>query len=431
MSKIARGTGSLFVAKVRLLQPSSDHLSIIRVPLLGLTAYVWWVAIHDWVSFFHEAYGNSSLGYDLNFSWLAAKQFARGGAPYSVPGFVYPPSHVLIAWPLAAASFTTIKHIGLYVTVIAMCTTVMVSAEIVGRRFWGLAAALGVLLLRFAQPPGDEIVLENVSAIMGLAFAWSLLLSARHRWMSAAVVLGIATAIKPMLLPMYLIFLFAKQWRSLLVAVGIPAVLNVVAFFVIHGIGQFWSVLPFLFDRSGATYDAYNAALVSVGQLVGLNAGVILVLRIVAGVLAIIGGWWAWRKIADYGVRVVTTSGALMLGVYLSGTLTEDHYMLTLIPLLVSVVGTRSPLRWPVAWVGGAWLMAYRDLSSSTLHVSGLDAQAVSRCIGLGLILVTICIAPFVTPIAIRWTNDAKRSISTRTRFVRPLSAAIQRSIHD
>lgn len=397
----------------------SDWTILWRATLLALTVLVWWRAISDWQSLYGIALRHTSLGYDISPTWHAERAWLAGRPPYKVFNFPYPPSHLIVMLPLAAFSEETVYHYAELALVIGLAATAMMSAKLIGRRYWGLTAAFCFLALHSVQPVGDEVVLENVSALIAVGMAGTLLLASRGRWNWAAVVLGTTLAIKPILAPVVLIFLLARRWKALSIAVGIPVILCLVAIPTIAGLNSLWSVLPFLFDRTGAGYDAYNASLFSVGALTGLSFFTTTFLRVVAGGLALLAAWWAWQFSRNETSRLLNTSGALMIGLFLAGPLTEDHYMLVLIPLAVGMSYGLSPMRWPTAWLGVAWLMAVPSIwfvrthmiSAATLGLTGQQTQMVNRCLGLGLVLLTLLVGmPFERALSARYARSSAPS---------------------
>ena len=66
----------------------------------------------------------------------------------------------------------------------------------------------------------------------------------------------------------------------------------------------------------------------------------------------LVAAWWSWHRLDDFVLRVVTTTSLLLIGTYLAGTLSESHFMLTLVPLAMTVVLRRIPDAMVAAWLG-------------------------------------------------------------------------------
>ena len=304
---------------------------------------------------------------DLLTTWRAERVFAHGGAPYAVKAFLYPPSSLLLFRPLAALSSHELKVVGLAATVVVAWAAVMLSAEAIGLRWWGITSAVTILLLSFTQAMTGELGLENVTVLCFLALAAFFFLSIRDHWALGGVAIGLSLAIKPLLLPVLLVFLLARQWRGFAAAAGVPVALNLLALAFVANPSQVFSKLPSLLDRTG-TGVALNSAWVDVIRTLALPVGVSWTLRVVTVAVVLVGTWWAWHVLDDRVFRIVTSSSLLLIGAYLAGTLSEYHFMLTLVPLAMTAVLPRSPIR----TIGGA---ARHGLVDGSSDVAALGAR--------------------------------------------------------
>src|SRR5690606_9857038 len=81
-------------------------------------------------------------------------------------------------------------------------------------------AALGLLGLAACFAPFGQLVrLGNWTVTAVLALPLCLLLVSRGRWAAGGAVIGVAVALKPLLAPMALLFLFARRWTALALVV--------------------------------------------------------------------------------------------------------------------------------------------------------------------------------------------------------------------
>jgi arabinofuranan 3-O-arabinosyltransferase len=336
---------------------------------------------------------NGVLGWDIVTLWRATHVFAAGGQPYSLTAtgnrlFVYPPSALLLFRPVAALTQHDVGVVGLVGAAILTWATVMCSAAVLGRRWCGLTAALVLVALCWTVPMTSELNVENVTVLCAAALAVSYLLLLREHWVSAGAVIGVSLAVKPILLPVLLVFVLARKWRAVGVAVVIPAVLNVIAFVVVADPGEVWQKLPSILNRSGSGVTL-NSAWVDVLRSFDVPDGVTILVRIVTVALTLLAAWWAWDRVGDAALRIVTTSSVLLIGTYLSGTLSENHYMLTLIPMAVTLVVPGSPMRRVAGGIGVLFIMGVATPPS----VLGLDVdanQSAFRAFGMILILLTV-----------------------------------------
>jgi arabinofuranan 3-O-arabinosyltransferase len=335
----------------------------------------------------------SGLGRDLVTVWRAEVVFAHGGQPYNQAAtdhrlYLYPPSSLLVLRPVAMLSLHEVQVLGLVATAALAWAMVMVTAAALGRRWWGLTSAVVVFALGWAQPMVAELSLENVTVICALALAAFYLLASRRHFIAAAVVIGLSLSVKPLLLPVVIVFLLARKGRALGVAILIPAVLNAIAFALVKNPNQVWSKLPSLLDRSGVGVEL-NSAWVGVAH--GLPGFATILIRVATVALAAAGAWWSWQRIAEMATRLITTTSVLLIGTFLAGTLSENHFMLTLVPLAMTVIVPGAPMRRFACGIGVLWVMGVTPPGS----LLGLNSEAnlsAFAAFGMALILVTIVV---------------------------------------
>ena len=357
---------------------------------VAATIGFWVAAAVAWVPVYRHTLRFNGLAWDLLTTWRAERLFAHGGAPYAIKAFVYPPSALLVLRPIAALSAHDLKVVGLAVTAAAAWGAVMLSASAIGLRWWGLTSAVTIFLLRFTQAMTGELLLENVTVLCFLALAAFFFFALRDQWVVGGVAIGLSLAIKPLLLPVLLVFVLARQWRGLAVAAGVPAALNLLALAFVASPSQVFSKLPSVLDRTG-TGVSLNSAWVDVTRTLGLPVGVSVTLRVATVAVVVVGTWWAWQVLDNAVLRVVTSSSLLLIGVYLAGTLSEYHFMLTLVPLVMTVALARSPVRTIPALLGVLWMMGRFVLPRSWMGLSSQAADnSVFRAFGMSVVAVSI-----------------------------------------
>lgn len=361
-------------------------------PLAGLATVAAWVfAALSWIGLGRLTARGSGLGFDSLISWRAEKLFAHGISPYEIKGFVYPPSCALLFRPLATLSHDQLVIGGVGFVAVLVWATGMLAASAVGRKWWGLSAAVTIWLLSYASDARGELSLENSSILGALALALFYVFARRGRWTAAGVVIGLSLAIKPLLLVVLLVFVLARKWKALATAIAVPVVLNLVALAVVPDPGRVWSKLPSILNRSGSGVN-FNSAWVDVVRTLGLPEGVSILLRLLTALLVLVCAWLCWTKLADVSLRTVTTASVLLIGSYLSGTLSESHFMLTLVPLAMTVVIPRSPIRTVTAVVGILWTMGNYVPPLSWLGVNKFANNSAYRAFGMTLLLLTVTV---------------------------------------
>jgi len=354
-----------------------------------VTAAVWARAVFSWIDLYRRMDPQSTLGWDLRPTWQAERLFVYGGAPYSVKAFVYPPSCLLVLRPLAALTHHQLVTGGLVATEVIGTVCVMSTAVAIGARWWGPTAAVSVLLLTLTGAMRGEMPLENLSILGFLALALFFLFVLRDHWIAAGVVIGLSISVKPLLLAVLIVFLLARRWKALGFAVGIPVVLNAVSIAIVTDPGQVLSKLPTLLNRTG-TGIVYNSAWVDVARILGLPEGATICLRVVTVLLVVVATWLSWNRMSDPRLRIITATSALLIGAFLAGTLSEYHFMLTLVPLGMTVFIPGSPMRTVTGVIGIAWVMDRWAPPTSLLGLSPNPNDSVFRAVGMGLLLLTV-----------------------------------------
>ncbi|WP_327354071.1 glycosyltransferase family 87 protein [Streptomyces sp. NBC_01304] len=321
---------------------------------------------------------SSDGGMDNAIVVRAAQAWLDGGSPYADRHFLYLPSAVVAAALEARIPVGLLRY---------LVPSVVVGGLLVG---WGSAlrvygvplrsryAALGLggLALGFA-PFGHLIALGNWTVVAAAALPLALLCACRERWVLAGVVIGVAIAVKPLLVPVALLFVFARQWRGLAAVVLVPAGASALAALAMPDpAGFFTRTLPFLLRGEDTFVRLYEASPAAILPRLGVPQGAASLLA--AGAAAA-GVWCAWRRWgrADAGAgRVVECAVMLMLAAFLVSRPSYDHYLLVVVPLLLAGAGqegavARSPWFWVALvpqvpgfswpWLEPGTRRAYRD----------------------------------------------------------------------
>lgn len=355
------------------------------------TVVVWAGAAVSWVLLYRLIDREKTLGWDLLTTWRAEKAFAHGGEPYAVKAFVYPPSCLIVLRPLAALTQHQLTVGGLVATAVIACVSVMIVAVAIGARWWGPTAAVTILLMSFTGAMRGEMPLENVSVLGFLALAFFFLFALRDHWMAAAVAIGLSISIKPLLVVVLVVFLLARRWKAFGVAVAIPVALNVIGIALVSAPRLVLTKLPSLFNRSGSGVT-YNSAWVDVARTLGLPEAATVMLRISTVLLVLVAAWFAWTRFADSRLRIITTVSVLLMGEYLAGTLSEYHFMLTLVPLAMTVVIAGSAIRTVTGVIGIAWVMDVLAPPPAMLGLGNNANDSAFRAIGMSLLILTVIV---------------------------------------
>lgn len=266
------------------------------------------------------------VGEDLHVYLAAGRDVLHGGSGY-VPFFDYPPGFLPFAAGLAELGPTPAAHVLLVLDLAVVAFVAGASVRLAGWRFDGPALPVTVGLTMLSLPVFDAMGEGNVSVLVGAAGVAVVALLER-RPVAAGALLGTTLAVKPMLAPLVLLFVYRRQWRGLLTAVAtalvtcgvVVAVTGRPAAYVHHG-------LPFLFssDRSLTTSLAPGE----------------LWLRITLAAAVLLAAWVCRRD-------PLAAASLLMVAVFVGARATWPHYLFVLTPAVVLLVCRAPRLGWPI-----------------------------------------------------------------------------------
>ncbi|MER6344456.1 glycosyltransferase family 87 protein [Streptomyces sp. NPDC001595] len=335
-----------------LLRPASWHLWVVPAIVIGAQAARVGRPVPDG-------------GMDNAIVVRAARTWLSGGSPYDDPHFLYLPSAVLAAAPQALLPqlwLRALVPLAVCALLVAAWTCALRLHRVpLGSRF----AALGLAGLAAGFAPFAHLVsLANWTVTAALALPLALLLAGRGRWTAAGVVIGAAVALKPLLAPMALLFLFARRWPALAAAVLVPAVASAGAGLLMPDPAAFFTrTLPFLLHGHDDFVRLYEASPGAVLPRLGVPP---VLAALIGAAMAAVGVWCAhrrWRR-ADAGpLRLAETATGLMLSAFLVSRPSYDHYLLVVLPLLLAGL----PYPGAVARRPWFWLALAPQLPSLTL----------------------------------------------------------------
>ncbi len=286
---------------------------------------------------------------DNSFVVKAAQAFRDGGSPYADKRFLYFPSSVLLAVPQTYLPVRLLRWL-----VPAATAAMVVAGWFLALRIFRVSAlsrlsVLGVLLFCFLSPFRNLVQLGNWTAYSALALPAALLLAHRSRWVWAGVVVGLAIATKPMLVPLALLFLIARRPRAFLAAAAVPLVLAGAAAAVMPDPGLFFTrTLPFLLHGQDEFARPYDASLGTLLPRLGVPDGLATACAVALAVALLAGAWRRWRLDGDgadasgagggEALRLVESGSMLMLAALVVSKPSFDHYLFVFLPVLLASV---------------------------------------------------------------------------------------------
>ncbi|MEV6952780.1 glycosyltransferase family 87 protein [Streptomyces sp. NPDC051183] len=300
----------------------------------------------------------ANWGSDNAFVVKAADALLAGVSPYDDKRFLYLPSAVIMAIPEALLPHTLLR----WLLPLGM-------TGLVGTGWWAALKLFSVpVCSRFAvgglalfallyKPYLNLVLIGNWTAISAAALPVALLLAHRRQWGVAGLVVGLAIACKPMLVPIALLFVLARQWRGLAATVLVPLGLSLAGALLMPSPTLFFTkTLPFLLQGQDDYALPWDASPIAVLPRLGMPALPAVLLAFGGASVALWGAWRRWRRTdedTDGGeLRLVETACMVMLAAFLVSRPSFDHYLLVVLPLLLaSGVRAGSMPRSPWFWL--------------------------------------------------------------------------------
>jgi arabinofuranan 3-O-arabinosyltransferase len=299
-----------------------------------------------------------SEGADLLQVWSAVHDFLHRLPPYRarpwVLPFPYPPSALLLMSPLGLADFASAKVVFAVVNALAIAVAGWLCLEMFGMPWRSRAGAVTLIGVCLFSPAIQTLNTGNINGLVLAAEAAALLAASRDRWLWAGAALGLGFAIKPVLLPLVLLFALWRRWAALAVALAIPLAGSALALSLAVDGGQYVShTIPGLLAGPGPRHQSENVALTRLFYLAGPSADLAVWPRMLLAALAL-GILWRRRPTKDAEpLRLVEVASLILLATFLGHSFAWPHYAVYLLPLVVSVVHPASAMR---TWTGLAGL---------------------------------------------------------------------------
>ncbi len=292
---------------------------------------------------------------DLRIIWYAGRHLLDGVPVFDDPGFIYLPTSAVLAAPFALLREGHGMGVGIVLCCVAVVVLTTASVRLLaapGPRW--LAPAVSLLVLA-SYPGGDLIAVANSEFVPLAMLPFVLFAAARGRWTTFAVLLGISIAVKPFLIGLLLLPLFALRLRALVIAVGIPVLGSALSLLLVADPGGFFEVtIPNLLRGQEKLENPSNASLAHLLDYAGVPDGVALLLRAALVLIGVGAALVRWRRTAgDPVVRVVEAGSLLLLTSSLASSVVWSHYSLLLVPVFViaaraGAVTGRTAVLWPL-----------------------------------------------------------------------------------
>ena len=313
---------------------------------------------------------------DFTTVWSAARRFVERVPVYNEvyshvnPHYLYNPGATLLLAPLGLIADIGVAR-PLFIAVNAACIIAALAwlTKLAGRPLAGPTFPVAVALAFSTEAVTNTLVFSNINGILLLALVAFIALLLSRRDIAAGVVLGLAILVKPMFAPLLALPLLQLRWRPALGAIGVPVVMNLIAWPLTPGARDYLDVVvPYL----KVTRDYANSSLSGFAVYFGMPgwAHAMLFLLFAAAVAGAVLGLIRVRHSQEL-LYLAVGSGVLLAGVCLLSSLGQAYYSMMLFPALFTVFHPDSPLRsWP-AWLGAALCLSPLSWSSSLHPLTG------------------------------------------------------------
>lgn len=313
---------------------------------------------------------------DFTTVWSAARRFVERVPVYNEvyshvnPHYLYNPGATLLLAPLGFIADIDVAR-PLFIAVNAACIIAALAwlTKLAGRPLAGPTFPVAVALASSTEAVTNTLVFSNINGILLLALVAFIALLLSRRDIAAGVVLGLAILVKPMFAPLLALPLLQLRWRPALGAIGVPVVMNLIAWPLTPGARDYLDVVvPYL----KVTRDYANSSLSGFAVYFGMPgwAHAMLFLLFAAAVAGAVLGLIRVRHSQEL-LYLAVGSGVLLAEVCLLSSLGQAYYSMMLFPALFTVFHPDSPLRsWP-AWLGAALCLSPLSWSSSLHPLTG------------------------------------------------------------
>ncbi len=354
------------------LETGGNSLSAVR---RRLSAALWPLSLASFAHLVFRSYVEPRNLFDFRTLYDGAVRFLDGASAYGDPWFLLTPSGLLIVAPFGLFDHDTGFAVWNTLSIAACLIGVALTLRFIGVSLRGPVAAGTLLALSLSEGLTSTLIFGNLNNTLLLALGAGFLLAERRgRSVLAGVLLGLSLAVKPVLILLVFIPLLRRGWYSLAWAAVIPAVLNVLGFLVTPHRDDFLRVtVPALVESR----PDYNTSLTAVGAYFGVPEPALTALRLLVLAVALMVVW-RLRTLEDTVLRLGVTYAVLLLATFLGASLSQMYYSILLLPLLLTVIRSTSPMYSPVAWLG-VYLFSSLNYWALPGRPGPTEAFAVSR----------------------------------------------------
>ncbi|WP_249358938.1 glycosyltransferase family 87 protein [Nocardia cyriacigeorgica] len=325
--------------------------------------------------------------------YQASLDFLNGRAVYTAnfdsvdPHYLYPPSGTLLIAPIAIIDYEKSRWLFILLNAVAILIAWYLLLRLFNYTLKSVVAPALLLAMFMSETVINTLVFTNVNGCILLGEMIFIILLLRRRDLWAGAILGLTVAVKPTLAPLLLIAAARRQWKVFITAIGVPLVLNAIAWPLMKDASSFITRTgPYLME----TRDYFNSSIAGNSEYYGLPPWLSWGMRLMLGAIVAITLWLLYRYYRDDELFFVCTSSGVLLTASFLLSLGQMYYSMMLFPFLMTVVLRNSVLRnWP-AWLAVFGFMSYDKWLSDRWQSMGRNLEYLRITFGWTLLLIVV-----------------------------------------
>ncbi|WP_298088851.1 glycosyltransferase family 87 protein [uncultured Corynebacterium sp.] len=282
---------------------------------------------------------------DFTTVWRALVRFGDGIPVYTAnynhvdPHYLYSPGGTLALQPVTwLGDYDTARMWFIFAQAAGIIAAVVLLLRWLGVHPTSWLVPLTLSLTFLTESVTSTLRFANVNGTLLFAQVLFIILLLRDRRILAGLVLGIAITVKPIVAPLLFLAFVRKDWVTIPVAAAVPVAFNIAAWpLAVDPMGYIERTLPYMSEvRLHANASIAGELLYfGVPELLLKLWLIIFAAPVIFSLILLLR--WQWR---DEKFWALTTSGVLMTGVLLLGSLGQQYYALLLLPTIIGVVHT-------------------------------------------------------------------------------------------
>ncbi|MDO4908405.1 MAG: glycosyltransferase family 87 protein [Corynebacterium sp.] len=318
---------------------------------------------------------NGSVTDDFTTVYQALRRFIDGinvyneNYTYVDPHYLYSPGATLFLAPLAVlGGLFRVRMAFIFLNAIAIVLALGISTRLVGYRMSSVVFPGAVVAAFLTESVRNTLVFSNINGILLLALVLFLIsLVNNHPWW-AGIFIGFAILIKPIFLPLLFLPLVYLYWQTIIVAIAIPVVLNLIAWPLVPGASDYISrTMPYISE----VRDFSNSSLSGQAVYFGIGNGPRLVIAALIALIIIIGLVFLLRiRHSDPVLWVTASSSLLLAGVFFLSSLGQMYYSMLLFPVVLTLFRSVSTMH---VWT--MWFALYAIYSPQSWELDNIQGR--------------------------------------------------------